>query len=81
MVEQSKSSENAETETPERKRKFPIVLLYLWISGWGGSIILAYLLLFSDKNYPTIFLVLWMGLASVFFLAALVRLAIVLFRK
>ncbi|MBL4874341.1 MAG: hypothetical protein JKY41_13400 [Rhodobacteraceae bacterium] len=80
MENQNKSDDTGKSE-PEPKKKLPTVLLYLWISGWGGSIILAYLLLFSDKNYPTVFLALWMGLASAFFIAALVRLAILLLKK
>jgi len=80
MVDQNKSGDNRKPEAASKK-KLPIVLLYLWITGWGGSIVLAYILLFSDKNYPTVFLALWMGLASTFFIAALIRLAILLLRK
>ena len=55
-------------------RVFQIVFIVIWLAGWSIGILMAFLFLFSDDGFSKVFLVLWLVLASTFWVMAFKRL-------
>ena len=55
-------------------RVFQIAFIVIWLAGWSIGILMAFLFLFSDDGFSTVFLLFWLVLASIFWIMAFKRL-------